>query len=400
MGEISPATRFRITGRNVLAAGTLFLSVAVMAAGSFGLLTPEDVSSDESARRVDHVSLEALGASGILPESSELSIRSVIPIGNARELQAEVPGGPLAIPAIALAAYQRAQAILALDSPNCDVSWTLLAGLGRVISDDGGGLLGPDGTTSVPILGPRLNGLPGIAEIPDSDDARLDGDLDWDRAAGPMQIIPVVWSRVGADADGNGTANPHNVFDAALAAGRYLCAAGVSLGEDADRARAVFSYQRSNMFVRAVLAWSRGYEARMTVPPAAPDSAPVAPLPPVESVLPLPATPPPPGSLPPGLARAPISALRPGTGTPNDRVPVLAAPAPGTSGPPPSSLVRTALPPPPPRSEGPDPTPTPTPTPTEEETTPTPTEEETTPTPTEEETTPTPTEGRTREDTP
>lgn len=47
-----------------------------------------------------------------------------------------------------------------------------------------------------------------------------------------MQFIPSTWSNGGpdgtgwgADGNGDGKKDPHNVFDAALAAGGYLCAA-------------------------------------------------------------------------------------------------------------------------------------------------------------------------------
>ncbi len=43
---------------------------------------------------------------------------------------------------------------------------------------------------------------------------------------GPLQFIPSTWRSWGVDANGDGVADPNQIDDAALAAGRYLCAAG------------------------------------------------------------------------------------------------------------------------------------------------------------------------------
>ncbi len=39
-----------------------------------------------------------------------------------------------------------------------------------------------------------------------------------------MQFIPTTWAYAGRDGDGDGEQNPHDLDDAALAAGDYLCA--------------------------------------------------------------------------------------------------------------------------------------------------------------------------------
>ena len=133
--------------------------------------------------------------------------------------------------------------------PDCGLQWPLVAGLGKVISDHGGEL-DPAGTTKGPIFGPRLDGRPGLAQIIDTDNGRLDGDTGYDRAVGPMQIIPLVWSGVGADSDGDGKASPRSIYDSALAAGRYLCDDEAELDGAPAQAQALFHYQRSESFVR------------------------------------------------------------------------------------------------------------------------------------------------------
>jgi len=314
MAETGPSTRFRRIALAV-AVGALVLSVVVLTAGVYGPAGPGGMPVP--LQGADSMSPAVYGASGIIrqgPEpSAALLVRVTSPAARDREPGARIPEGPVGIPPVALSAYRRAEDALGRQAPGCGLRWALLAGLGRVISDHGGGSLDPNGTTTGPLFGPRLDGSPGQARLPDTDDGRLDGDTAWDRAAGPMQIIPGVWRRVGGDANGDGAASPHNMFDAALAAGRYLCEGGADLRETSEQARAVFRYQGSELFVRAVLAWTRAYGARAVEGGVGPGSPPAPALPPVESILPLPTRPPDPGPLPKGKAKSPVSALvRPG----------------------------------------------------------------------------------------
>lgn len=299
--------------------------------------------------RSNQPGLELLGASGVLPSLQALSPELIASL-TAPAAPAAEPSAPLTIPAVVADAYRRSERILAQRDPECGLQWSLLAGLGRVISDHGrGGALDTHGRTIAPILGPRLDGSPGLAEIPDSDEGRLDGDTTWDRAAGPMQVIPAVWQRVGGDSDGDALADPHNVYDAALAAGRFLCERGSDLRRANDQVRAVFRYQRSEPFVRATMSWTRAYGGRtIAKPPAerAPDILPV--LPPAESVTLLADPPPPLTQLPAGPTRPPASAVA-GREPSSDR----GTAAPPQSNPPPSAPPGQGPAPPPPASEPP-----------------------------------------------
>ncbi|MYT27923.1 MULTISPECIES: lytic transglycosylase [unclassified Streptomyces] len=170
------------------------------------------------------------------------------------------------IPATVLAAYKKAEDRLRASDPGCRLPWQLLAGIGEVESGHArGGAVDAAGTTLSPILGPRLDGH-GFALISDTDGGRYDGDTTLDRAVGPMQFIPSTWSRGGphgagwgADGNGDGIKDPNNVFDAALAAGRYLCAAGRNLSDQADLDRAVLGYNDSTEYLRLVLSWYTFY---------------------------------------------------------------------------------------------------------------------------------------------
>ncbi|MFD6277691.1 lytic transglycosylase domain-containing protein [Streptomyces sp. NPDC060209] len=159
------------------------------------------------------------------------------------------------IPASVLAAYKKAQQELAGTDAACRLPWQLLAAIGKVESGQArGGKVDANGTTFSPILGPALNGQ-GFALIKDTDGGQYDGDATHDRAVGPMQFIPSTWATWGQDGNGDGRKDPNNIYDAALAAGRYLCAGTRDLSLAADLDRAVLSYNHSTEYLRTVRSW-------------------------------------------------------------------------------------------------------------------------------------------------
>ncbi|QGG97063.1 transglycosylase SLT domain-containing protein [Actinomarinicola tropica] len=160
---------------------------------------------------------------------------------------------------VAYDAYRRA----ADGQGACGISWTVLAGIGRVESRHGtygGSRLQSDGTTSPRIIGIPLDGRPGIATITDTDGGAFDGDPVYDRAIGPMQFIPSTWRAFGRDGDGDGRADPHNLYDAAAAAAGYLCRSSGNLGDAGNLNAAILSYNRSQAYVDAVLGHRRDYD--------------------------------------------------------------------------------------------------------------------------------------------
>jgi membrane-bound lytic murein transglycosylase B len=169
---------------------------------------------------------------------------------------------------VALHAYRNAADRIAEEQPSCGLPWTILAGIGRVESRHGtygGATLRVDGTTSRRILGVALDGSPGIMLIPDTDGGALDGDAVYDRAVGPMQFIPSTWRMVRRDGNGNGRMDPHNMYDAALAAAVYLCRGGERLSQPAALNRAILTYNRSQPYVNTVLSHHRSYQ-RLALP--------------------------------------------------------------------------------------------------------------------------------------
>ncbi|MDX3487191.1 MULTISPECIES: lytic murein transglycosylase [unclassified Streptomyces] len=164
------------------------------------------------------------------------------------------------IPASILAAYKQAEQTVATTDPTCRLPWQLLAAIGKVESGQArGGRVDTNGTTTSPILGPALNGQ-GFALIKDTDGGAYDSDAVHDRAVGPMQFIPSTWASWGQDANGDGRKDPNNIYDAALAAGRYLCANDRDLAIAADLDKAVLSYNRSTEYLRTVRSWFSYYQ--------------------------------------------------------------------------------------------------------------------------------------------
>lgn len=165
------------------------------------------------------------------------------------------------IPRRALEGYASAQLVLDQDQAECGLSWPTLAGVGFIESRHGtyaGGEIGPDGKTTVNVIGIPLDGTNNTRAIPDTDGGELDEDTEWDRAVGPMQFIPVTWDKWAESLEGE-TPDPHNIDDAALSAARYLCEDGRDLSTTQDWVDAIFEYNRSDTYRDDVLAYAHAY---------------------------------------------------------------------------------------------------------------------------------------------
>ncbi|MEU9914436.1 lytic transglycosylase domain-containing protein [Streptomyces sp. NPDC051001] len=163
------------------------------------------------------------------------------------------------IPATVLDAYKRAASSLQSSKPGCNLPWELLAAIGKVESGQArGGRVDADGNTIGRILGPKLNGV-GFAHISDTDGGAYDGDSVYDRAVGPMQFIPSTWEWAGRDGNDDGKKDPNNIYDAALAAGHYLCRFGWDLSTQSDLNSAILSYNNSQDYLNTVLSWLEYY---------------------------------------------------------------------------------------------------------------------------------------------
>lgn len=163
----------------------------------------------------------------------------------------------VSIPAPALRAYANAELVAAQSWPNCHLKWNTIAGIGFVESRHGtysgkvfgGSSIDDAGMVNPPIIGVPLDGSPGFAEIPDTDNGEIDGDTTWDRAVGPLQFIPESWLRYGRDANGDGEANPHQIDDAALGAAALLCSHERDLDVPEEWVAAIRSYNMSDDYL-------------------------------------------------------------------------------------------------------------------------------------------------------
>lgn len=256
--------------------GLLSVAVPVVVLGAPGLLVEEQVvrPPDDPA---------GLGITGTLPDDQSLSDQATEGAGDSGlsriPTPPDLPDGPLGIPGAVLDAYQFAERTLVAIRPSCHLRWSVLAGIGRIESNHASyGRVDAFGNTRGPILGPRLDGSPGMAAIPDTDHGALDGDTVWDRAVGPMQFIPSSWRSYGVDGNGDGVANPNNVYDSTIATGAYLCAGGTDLSDPAQLHAAVFRYNHSESYVNIVLLWERAYRTGVISTQSAPGPVPSGPV--------------------------------------------------------------------------------------------------------------------------
>ena len=166
------------------------------------------------------------------------------------------------IPSVALAAYQRAETVINSADETCNLSWQLVAAIGRVESDHGrygGSNLNDEGVATPGIYGIALNGKNNTAVIRDTDAGLYDNDLVFDRAVGPMQFIPSTWSVVGVDSDGDAQRNPQDIDDAALATAVYLCSGNDDLATLTGQRASVYRYNHSQSYVDLVLSIMENY---------------------------------------------------------------------------------------------------------------------------------------------
>jgi membrane-bound lytic murein transglycosylase B len=178
-----------------------------------------------------------------------------------RRLGAQVVGTDLTL--VVLDAYAKAATRERRERPSCALEWWMIAALARIESRHGtygGAEVLPDGRTSQPIIGIRLDGDNGTRRVPDSDRGSLDGDATLDRAVGPLQFIPSTWQVFGRDGNSDGQRDPNNIYDAALGAAAFLCGRAPTLATTAGLSAAYLAYNRSATYVQTVLDSGRIYQ--------------------------------------------------------------------------------------------------------------------------------------------
>ncbi|MEU4566595.1 lytic murein transglycosylase [Micromonospora sp. NPDC023956] len=253
-----PGGRFALSG--------LFLLALVSATAAAGALlvpatapAPRPVAgSDSPGASVGPTTVPTLPGGGVPPGTPLPGGVVPLPTGRPADALADwarVTGEKVGVPQVAMQAYGYAELVLAQTTPTCALSWTTLAAIGHVESGHGaanGAKLLPDGQALPEIIGLPLDGNGNRMRILDTDGGRLDRDLVYDRAVGPMQFIPTTWNEIGADADNDGVKNPHDLDDAALAAGNYLCKGGRKMTVSGDWWGAILSYNDVRQYAQDV----------------------------------------------------------------------------------------------------------------------------------------------------
>jgi hypothetical protein len=335
--------KHRLPGPTVAGAGVITAGVVLLAASAAAPTGPAAApGSPEQDRTVagDQATPRGTGGTRRLPSVYQAAGT----VENVDDSGAVIPAVFTGdIPATVLKAYRNARDLINSAQPGCHLPLELLEAIGKVETNHArNGLVDATGTTLTPILGPVLDGN-GFAAIPDTDGGRFDGDQAWDRAVGPMQFIPGTWAGWFADGNGDHRADPHNVYDASLAAARYLCAANRDLGTPDGLTEAIYSYNHSTSYRNLVLAWMSTYANGTTAVPdvtALNGQAPVA---------------------------IPALAMQPSTTTSTPATDPIGPAAPPTTEPPPAQPPTTepptSTPPPPPTEPTPPPPPTTTPPP-------------------------------------
>jgi hypothetical protein len=167
------------------------------------------------------------------------------------------------IPIRALAAYAGAAIAKSRAMASCGLSWNTIAAIGFVESKHGthdGSTVAASGRVSPAIFGPSLSGN-GTAHIADSDNGRFDEDKKYDRAIGPMQMIPETWRNWRTDASGDGKRDPQNIDDASMAAANYLCRASPDMVGEAGWRAGIASYNSAPSYLHAVARVATAYGA-------------------------------------------------------------------------------------------------------------------------------------------
>ncbi|MDV3205694.1 MAG: lytic murein transglycosylase [Rhodococcus ruber] len=269
--------------RNSVIALTGLVPVGVVAAATsagaspktlFGVQDTEAVAepvtaATETTYIADGISRDVAAAAALMtaPEPTAEPAAAPAPAPEpAPAAPAPLQPGPLGIPGINFAAYQNAERILAAETPGCNMYWTLLAGIGQVESGHAkGGKADDKGNLLEPVIGLPLDGsLRGQAVIRDTDGGTLDGDTVYDRAVGPMQFIPSTWKLYAGDGNGDGVADPQNLYDSTLTTAKYLCDGGNTMHDLAQATKAIHRYNNSMAYVANVLAWSAAYSTGVT----------------------------------------------------------------------------------------------------------------------------------------
>ncbi len=214
------------------------------------------------------VELDVQRAAAALQSARRAAFAAIEELTRAQQREAErrllASGATSAgIPHVAMQAYQNASE-WALGAASCDAPWWAIAAVGRHESHHGSYLaaLLEDGSVVPRLFGIPLDGTRSLV-VRDTDDGAMDEDDVWDRAIGPMQVLPQTWTwyakQYDFDADGNSVEDPHNINDAARLTAAMLCRNGGDLRTEAGLRRGYWGYNPSQGYNDVVFATAMEY---------------------------------------------------------------------------------------------------------------------------------------------
>lgn len=232
------------------------------------------VKAVTAARRVTHNRKFRLTVAGlaVLPlvvvGCMAAPLVMTVPMPPTTTLPAPVGAGPGSVPAVAWQAIVRAS-IGSTVQGGCHVPAAMLGGVMWAESGfgtHGGSQADDQGDVRPPIYGPALAPGSGFAEIPnDSYGLTLGVTGGWAMAVGPTQFLPSTWRVFGRDGNGDGRADPQNLYDAAAATAAYLCGHGYQENNPDAVRRALLAYNPSDAYVTQVLDYAQAILAAQAV---------------------------------------------------------------------------------------------------------------------------------------
>lgn len=217
------------------------------------------------ATRMSELEREVRRAASELKNARKAALEAIDKLTRAQQRVAErrALSSSSGIPDVAMQAYQNASQ-WALITSGCDAPWWAIAAIGRHESHHGFYLsaLMEDGSVVPRLFGIALDGTRSLA-VRDTDGGVLDEDPVWDRAIGPMQVIPQTWTWYSAnydlDADGNSIEDPHNINDASRLTAAMLCRNGGDLRTEEGLRRGYWGYNPSQVYNDVVFATAMEY---------------------------------------------------------------------------------------------------------------------------------------------
>lgn len=263
-----------MTSPVIRSAAACLLALVLLSTGNAArAILPDDQRDAKAEVTPEQVETATLASLPALRDAVQVRSATNLNSRGWHPTSASLPRSDVELPNELLDAYWRAVTVA---PASCRVDVPLLAAIGQVESNNLEGLpIDEAGTVVPPLIGPPLDGSP-YSAFPDTDAGLLDTDKKWDRALGPMQLVPAAWRLVGVDMDVDGVRDPQNAYDAAGGAMVYLCAGSRDLADAADVNEAVLAYNGSRAYLREVLAWRAAFEKNDQITGFAPVTATMA----------------------------------------------------------------------------------------------------------------------------